>query len=340
MIRSEVRMLRIGWAVFIGIAWTGSLALAAEPGPAAPFRGDLARAVFFGDRAITRIQASGLSEPLRARFTTFRDRFVRFRSSLPDAGLPREEPERAVLQKRRHVERAIVALIPRDGIEALAADYARQATIHYEWEGMSDGPLLEAEFAETALQQDPNAPIRPYLGLFILHRLRYAEAFLTSEKKPAAAAAAAARSSRYRNAATTDPDPLIRALAADIDLLSVQSAVRRVGQGEQAVGRSEAPRAGAAPMPEVPADPPPIPIGRALEMVGAHARERGLDLAGQFVHAARLEYDDASRIHPDGKRRRGPFWYIHWRWATPRLGGEVSARVYMDGEILVERHGP
>jgi hypothetical protein len=331
-------MRRIGWAVLIGIACTGSLALAGAPDPAAPFRGDLARAVFFGDRAITRVKASALAEPLRGRFTSFCDRFARFRSSLSDAGLPREGPERAVREKRRHVERAIVALIPRDGIEALAADYARHATIHYEWEGMSDGPLAEAEFAETHLHEQPESPIRPYLGLFILHRLRYAEAFLASERRLEASAAAAARSSRYRSAALADPDPLIRALATDLDLLSVQGAVRRPDQGVGAAGGSGAPRPAAAR--QVPADPPAIPIGRAVELAERHAREQGLDLAGQFVHAARLEYDDATRIHPDGKRRRGQYWYVHWRWAMPRMGGETSVRVYLDGEILLERHGP
>ena len=57
---------------------------------------------------------------------------------------------------------------------------------------------------------------------------------------------------------------------------------------------------------------PEISIAHALEMAQAHARERGVDLGGQYVHAARLEYDDGSRIYPDGKRRQGRFWYIHW----------------------------
>lgn len=85
---------------------------------------------------------------------------------------------------------------------------------------------------------------------------------------------------------------------------------------------------------------PPISIAQAVERAQAYARDRGFDLEGQFVHMARLEYDDGGRLHTDGKRRRGQYWDLHWRWAMPRMGGEVSARVYMDGEILLERHGP
>jgi hypothetical protein len=229
----------IGFLGLISLLWATTGAAVSEPLLPSPFGGDLARAIFFGDRSITRFQPQGLPEPLRARFTVFRDRFARFRSRLSDAGLPREGPERYQLQKRRHVERAIVSLIPRGDIQALAADYAGRATIHYEWEGMSDGPLAEAEFAETTLQEQPDTPLGPYLNLFIVHRLRYAQAFLASEKKPEAAAAALARAEKHRAAAANDPDPLIRVAAADIELLSIRAAARDTGPdcGEPHTGR-------------------------------------------------------------------------------------------------------
>jgi len=109
-------MRRIGFLVLLGILWAATGAMASEPLLPSPFGGDLARAIFFGDRAITRFQPQGLPEPLRARFGVFRERFARFRSRLSDAGLPREGPEQYQLQKRRHVERAIVSLIPRGDI--------------------------------------------------------------------------------------------------------------------------------------------------------------------------------------------------------------------------------
>ena len=88
------------------------------------------------------------------------------------------------------------------------------------------------------------------------------------------------------------------------------------------------------------ADSPAIPLTGAVEMAQAFVARAGVDLGDQYVHAVRLEYEDGSRIYPDGKRRRGQYWYVHWRWASPRLGGDISVRVFMDGEILLERHGP
>jgi hypothetical protein len=90
----------------------------------------------------------------------------------------------------------------------------------------------------------------------------------------------------------------------------------------------------------VPADSPAISLADAVEMAQAFVARAGADVGDQYIHAARLEYEDGSRIYPDGKRRKGQYWYVHWRWARPRLGGEISVRVFMDGEILLERHGP
>jgi len=88
------------------------------------------------------------------------------------------------------------------------------------------------------------------------------------------------------------------------------------------------------------ADSPAISLAHAVEMAQAYVARAGVDLGDQFVHAVRLKFEDGSRIYPDGKRRKGQYWYVHWRWARPRLGGEISVRVFMDGEILLERHGP
>jgi len=104
---------------------------------------------------------------------------------------------------------------------------------------MSDGPLAEAEFAEATLQDQPDTPLRPYLNLFIIHRLRYAQAFLATEKKPEAVAAVLARAAKHRDAAANDPDPLIRVAAADIKLLPARAAERdsSPGCGEPHAGR-------------------------------------------------------------------------------------------------------
>jgi hypothetical protein len=68
--------------------------------------------------------------------------------------------------------------------------------------------------------------------------------------------------------------------------------------------------------------------------------DKKLDVTGQFIHSIHLEYEDGKRLYPDGKNRRGFYWYVHWRWAKPQMGGELSMRIFMNGEILIERHGP
>jgi hypothetical protein len=194
-----------------------------------PFAGRLARAVFDGDLAVLDLDAGTLPETVRPRFALFLARYRGFRSHLADPGRLSEGPERWQLEKRQRVERGIVAVIARDGIEASAAEYATQAVIQYEWEGMSDGPLAEAAFAETYLEQHPGTALRPYLNLFIINRLRYTEVFLTSEKNSTAAAAASARLQQCRAAAAGDPDPLIGWVAADIEVVPVRDAVRPTG---------------------------------------------------------------------------------------------------------------
>jgi hypothetical protein len=85
---------------------------------------------------------------------------------------------------------------------------------------------------------------------------------------------------------------------------------------------------------------PQLDLHQALDIAEAQLREAGVELSGMRLQAALLDYDDGSRVYPDGKKRRGPFWYIHWGWSQPRLGGDISVRVFMDGDAVVERHGP
>lgn len=85
---------------------------------------------------------------------------------------------------------------------------------------------------------------------------------------------------------------------------------------------------------------PALSLRQALDIAEARLREAGVELSEMCLQAASLDYDDGSRIYPDGKKRRGQFWYIHWAWSQPKLGGDVSVRVFMDGDAVVERHGP
>jgi len=109
-----------------------------------------------------------------------------------------------------------------------AAAYAKDAKLFREWEGYPDGPFDEAASAEKYLAAHPNTPLRPYLELFVLDRLRAAfEAAIRTAELPDATFPLS-RATELRNGAATkyrtvwerintSADPLTKALAADID---------------------------------------------------------------------------------------------------------------------------
>jgi hypothetical protein len=64
-----------------------------------------------------------------------------------------------------------VILIGRSAWEE-AKTFASAVPISLEWEGMSEGPLDEADLAGQWLERYPETPLRPFLHLFMAHRLR------------------------------------------------------------------------------------------------------------------------------------------------------------------------
>lgn len=85
---------------------------------------------------------------------------------------------------------------------------------------------------------------------------------------------------------------------------------------------------------------PAISINEALQLAEIYVGNNKLNITGQFINSIQLEYDDGLRLYPDGKKRIGHYWYINWRWAKPKLGGEHSIKIFMNGEIIWETHGP
>ena len=110
-----------------------------------------------------------------------------------------------------------------------AASYAKAAKLYREWEGMADGPMDEAQWAERYLADHPKTLLRPYVELFLLHRLRAAfEAATDSAERRDTGNMPVARAGQIQTEAATryravwdrvnaSADPLTKALAADID---------------------------------------------------------------------------------------------------------------------------
>lgn len=74
--------------------------------------------------------------------------------------------------RRQEIERGIVTLIDRPGVEAEALAFASSAKVYYEWETEPAAPLAEAASAAEYLKAQPATVIEPYLRLFQLHRYR------------------------------------------------------------------------------------------------------------------------------------------------------------------------
>jgi hypothetical protein len=165
------------------------------------------------DTSVTRKVDAG--RMLRPRLETFAARARAFHSRL-SAGSQRPGPESALMDERRHLEKDLVVLIATVGIEDAAADYARQAVLLYEWEGLTESPLQEAAFASEYLKLHPGTALRPYLQLFLAHRWRCAAETLRRDGDSPTRKQAEAEYGLYLRAALKDADPLVRLVAADM----------------------------------------------------------------------------------------------------------------------------
>jgi hypothetical protein len=208
---------------------------------------------------------------LKERISRYRARAQAFRSRIRTRATG-EGPERALEQKRRRVEGGIVALIDAAGIQALAADYAARARIYSEWEGMSDGPLEEAAFAEAFLQSTPKTVLKPYLVLFLAHRYRCAAETLEREKGPAYEHALE-NYRRHLEVSLRDADPLFRFVAE-----SLRDARYLYLRPDPAIPVPGAPQPVAGPSPGVrqqaarrPRRRPGLPRGRGSSAPFTHA---------------------------------------------------------------------
>jgi hypothetical protein len=87
----------------------------------------------------------------------------------------------------------------------------------YEWEGGSDCPQKEAEFAEYWLKWNDTGALRDFLPVFASHRWTCAAEALEFEKKPAQAASAHARAKALLTRGLRSKDPLMRYVARELE---------------------------------------------------------------------------------------------------------------------------
>lgn len=183
---------------------------------AADLQGKLYRSVFSsGSGVLAPADVKALPEPIRGRLEKYLARRGAFKSNYKSEADSFERVR--VDAKRRLVEQAIVSLIDAPGIERTAADYVSTAPIRYEWEGMPDGPLEEANHAEALLTKDPASPLAPWFHAFIAQRQRIAFETCEVQKNAEGMTAAAKKYRTFVERARAASDPIFGLLMADME---------------------------------------------------------------------------------------------------------------------------
>ena len=185
----------------------------ATPALAAELDGALVGAVFAGDPAIYAPPSADLSASARACRSAYLDALPR--PIARDAGQTLRHPKRLLAARRDFVARQALAVVGGKGSND-AHRFAQSLTLHVEWEGMSEAPLLEARQALQWVEMNPASPIVPAARLFAAHRFRaaYECAVAAGDGTGAAAAAAAWRDAVA--AARGVQLPLVGCLADDL----------------------------------------------------------------------------------------------------------------------------
>jgi hypothetical protein len=212
-----VLIVRITAAAVVIVVLGAAGAAQTPDRPAAPdLQGKLYGSVFtsgVGQLAVRDLQT--IPEPLRARLDKYlgrRSAFKsRYKSSPEDLKTVRSDA------KRRALERSIVSLVEAPDVEKMAVEFVAAAPIAYEWEGMHDGPVAEASFAENVLKQDPASPLAPWFYVFIAQRQRIAFESYENEKNEDGMKAAAKKYRAFVERARAVDDPIYAALVADME---------------------------------------------------------------------------------------------------------------------------
>ena len=203
-------------AVALALAPTTLVRSQAPTVAAADLQGKLYRSVFSsGSGVLAPADVKALPEPVRGRLEKYLARRGAFKSNYKSEADSFERVR--VDAKRRLVEQAIVSLIDAPGIERIAADYVSTAPIRYEWEGMPDGPLEEANHAEALLTKDQASPLAPWFAAFIAQRQRVTFETCEVQKNEEGMKAAAKKYRTFVERARAASDPIFGLLMADME---------------------------------------------------------------------------------------------------------------------------
>jgi hypothetical protein len=191
-----------------------SFGLSLSVGADLPGAPSLSEVVLFGLRSVNDLGPDNYPRERRLCLQRY------LRAIPPDSVLQFQKfpvnPEEAVSTRRENLQEQIVILIGRSA-EAEAKTFAAAVPISLEWEGMSEGPLEEADLVRQWLERYPLTPLRPFLHLFMAHRLR---AGYEAARREHAKGLWPILAERYRKEiaiAQSSPNKLIACIAEDLE---------------------------------------------------------------------------------------------------------------------------
>ncbi|MGH9143848.1 MAG: hypothetical protein ACRD2I_22150 [Vicinamibacterales bacterium] len=129
----------------------------------------IADAVLWGREMPPSALTPDLPKNVQAQLSEYRERERAFRSAItppPDA----TEEERETYDRRVGIERVVFCLFPRGDSAKVAPQYALDADIEPDWQGMPEMPRREAKFIDRLLADLPKPWLAPYLNLVAGHR--------------------------------------------------------------------------------------------------------------------------------------------------------------------------
>jgi hypothetical protein len=154
-------------ALLAGLAAAAPMAAAGEPGLSGAAA--VAGAVLWGKEMPAPALTADLPRNVQSALAEYRERERAFRSGIkPPPGATAEELE--TYARRVGIERVVFCLFPRGDSARVAPQYALDADIEPDWQGMPEMPRREARFIDGLLADLPKPWLAPYLNLVAGHR--------------------------------------------------------------------------------------------------------------------------------------------------------------------------
>ena len=147
------------------------MSVAAIAAPAGELSGAaaIADAVLWGKEMPASALTPDLPRNVQSQLAEYRERERVFHSGLtPPPGATTEERE--TYQRRVGIERVVFCLFPRGDSAKVAPQYALDADIEPDWQGLPEMPRREARFIDRLLADLPKPWLAPYLNLVAGHR--------------------------------------------------------------------------------------------------------------------------------------------------------------------------